>query len=140
MTDEEFEEELKRVVAHEAGHAACYAFHGLPVRKVEIRTWGFFRRSVAGRCWIDATGSWPPYNWRAEAQICCAGYAAETLIFGTVDKFCCQADFKRANRILADNGSAISLEFLCDETIRLLRPHMRVIMDVADALLVHRRL
>jgi hypothetical protein len=134
------DEEIDRTAVHEAGHAVCSILYNLPLWRVEILPHRFIlSEPLAGRCLLKSgrTG-FPPYNWRAQAHVCCAGYVAEALCLGTADRETAAPDFENVYRILAKPGRAVSLETICDETRELLKKYIAAIRSVADDLLISR--
>src|SRR5262245_7939323 len=106
------DEEIDRTAVHEAGHAVCSILYNLPLWKVEILPRRFLlSKPLAGRCRLARSGrtEFPPYNWRADAHVCCAGYVAEALCLRTADRETAAPDFENVNRILAKPGRAVSL-------------------------------
>jgi ATP-dependent Zn protease len=132
-------DEIERTAIHEAGHAACIALCGLPLWRVEIFPTG---KEIAGRCLLTRW-RWtklPPYNWRQDALVCCAGYAAEVLCLGTGDRETADRDFENVSRILTKHGKGLALETLIIETTALLTRYRSAIRAIADELLASRRL
>jgi hypothetical protein len=127
-------EEIDRTAVHEAGHAVCNVIYGFKLWRVEIFPKG---RNVYGRCSPSRSG-WmriPISKWREYARVGCAGYAAERLFYGTVDKEYVEDDFESASRLIAEHGKGVSIEAVCGETISVLKQHGTAIRAVADELL-----
>jgi ATP-dependent Zn protease len=136
------DEEIDRTAVHEAGHAVCSILYNLPLWRVEILPRRFLlSEPLAGRCLLTKSAQAdPPYNWRADAHVCCAGYVAEALCLGTADRETAAPDFENVNRILAKPGRAVSLETICGETRELLKQHRSAIRAIANELLASKRL
>jgi hypothetical protein len=150
-------EEIKRTAIHEAGHATCIVLCGLPLWRVEILPTGLsniyyrvvlrssFQERIAGACLLTRWGRWgwmrlPAYDWRADAHVCCAGYAAEALCCGRVDREAAADDFEHVRHILSKDDRGVSLDTICIETVALLSRHRSAIRAIADELLASKRL
>lgn len=143
-------EEIERTAIHEAGHATCIVLCGLPLWRVEILPTGLsniyyrviLRKRITGAC-LHTRWGWvrvPADKWRELAHVCCAGYTAEALCCGRVDREASADDFEDVNRILAEYAKGVSLEMICIETAALLTRYKSAIRAIADELLVCKNL
>jgi hypothetical protein len=82
----------------------------------------------------------PASKWREYAHVGCAGYAAEALWCGTVDREASADDFEDVRHLLAEYGKGVSIETICIETATLLTRYRSAIRAIADELLASKRL